>query len=154
MNVELQIRRSPTKAKKADVAKHRKMFSHVGLLFNGPPGRGRVVLHLVIRPLLYLNVRPEPGKCKDSTSRSRNSIHAGLFQLLWSQEKEPAELAQTRKTTHWPSEGRASSMPNVLTPLFSIRPHRIERRMPYPFVAIRGNLAERPNAHDHQRAFV
>src|SRR5438094_8766830 len=41
------------KRKKADVAEHRKMFHHVGLLFNGPPGRGRVVLHLVIRPLLY-----------------------------------------------------------------------------------------------------
>src|SRR5438876_8913796 len=41
------------------------------------PTGGRVVLHLVIRPLLYLNVRPEPGKCNDFTSHSRNAIHAG-----------------------------------------------------------------------------
>src|SRR5882724_5657802 len=120
MNVELQIRRSPTKAKKADVAKHRKMFSHVGLLFNGPPGRGRVVLHLVIRPLLYLNVRPEPGKCKDSISRSRNPIHAGLFQLLGAKKRSPRSPPQTRKTTHWPSEEKAGSMLDVLTHLFSI----------------------------------
>src|SRR5437899_915629 len=68
------------------------------------PTGGRVVLHLVIRPLLYLNVRPEPGKCNDFTSHSRNAIHAGLSQLL-GQEKEPAGPAQTRKTTHWPSQG-------------------------------------------------
>src|SRR5438874_6984565 len=97
------------KRKKSRRAEHRKMLRHVGLLFNGPPDRGRVVLHLVIRPLLYLNVRPEPGKCNDFTSHSRNAIHAGPSQLL-GQEKEPAEPAQTRKTTHWPSQGRASSM--------------------------------------------
>ena len=29
----------PSKTKKADEAEHYKMFRHVGLLFDGPPGR-------------------------------------------------------------------------------------------------------------------
>src|SRR5437867_2290868 len=39
-------------------------------------------------------------------------------------------------------------------PSVSHRPHRIERCMPYPFVAILGNLAVRPNTHADQRAFM
>src|SRR5438034_9861385 len=93
------------KRKKADVAKHRKMFGHVGLLFNGPPGRGRVVLHLVIRPFLYLNVRPEPGNCKDSTSRSKNPIHAGLSQLLGAKKASGARPNQENNALAFGGEG-------------------------------------------------
>jgi hypothetical protein len=35
--------------KKADMAEHAKVFHHVGLLVNEPPGMGRVALYLVIR---------------------------------------------------------------------------------------------------------
>ena len=35
--------------KKADVAEHREVFNHVGLLFNEPPGTGRAALYIVIR---------------------------------------------------------------------------------------------------------
>src|SRR4051794_5925676 len=35
--------------KKADVAERPWAFHHVGILFNGPPGKNRAALHLVIR---------------------------------------------------------------------------------------------------------
>jgi hypothetical protein len=35
--------------KKADVAKHPKVFDHVGLLFDEPAGFRRIALHLVVR---------------------------------------------------------------------------------------------------------
>jgi hypothetical protein len=36
-------------SKKADVVKHPRVFDHVGLLFDGPPGFRRFALHLVFR---------------------------------------------------------------------------------------------------------
>ena len=32
-------RLAPQKTKKADVAEHRQVFGHIGLLFNKPPGK-------------------------------------------------------------------------------------------------------------------
>ena len=40
-----------THSKKADVAEHPEVFHHVGLLVNGPSGRSRVALQLVIRQI-------------------------------------------------------------------------------------------------------
>jgi hypothetical protein len=42
-----------TETKKADVAEHPKVFHHVGLLFNEPPGPSRVAPYLVIRKLRF-----------------------------------------------------------------------------------------------------
>jgi hypothetical protein len=42
------------RTKKADVAEHPKVFGHVGLLFNEPPGQSRVALHMVIRPIVII----------------------------------------------------------------------------------------------------
>ena len=41
--------RRPIAMKKADVAEHPKVFDHVGLLINEPPGKGRAAPYLVIR---------------------------------------------------------------------------------------------------------
>ena len=38
---------SSPRTKKADVAQHPKVLSHVGLLVNEPPGQGRIALYLV-----------------------------------------------------------------------------------------------------------
>jgi hypothetical protein len=91
MNVGLQIRRLPTKAKKADVAEHRKMFRHVGLLFNEPPGGGRVVLHLVIRPLLYLKCTSRTRELQGFHKPFQKPLSTPGFLNSWSQEKKPAE---------------------------------------------------------------
>jgi len=50
----------PPTIKKADVARHPKVFDHVGLLFNKPPGIHRVALHPVIRRLYINSARSQP----------------------------------------------------------------------------------------------
>jgi hypothetical protein len=48
--------------KKTDVVEHRKVFNHVGLLVNGPPGTAGAALHLVIRRRQLPFCLPEPIK--------------------------------------------------------------------------------------------